>query len=268
MPVGLVRKDYLLNEAFDLIGQRLYSRDWTGRELFARKTASPDEVRAQRTPFEAEVETAQRIIERLREEQGRITNTRRLVEIEAEMKDASERRSDAYFQLQHLPDPTDDSYLSDHRAFLRRVNAEQTLIAALGRGDIEVWLLGGSGVPKEFWHGQNGFAYDLTLSAVCMPRHRSGQRRGSARIREAQFDDWLRTVLPDDAANRTDIRPEDRCRAFLIEAVRSGPKTKSRDTYKEEAMTSIPGLSERAFLQAWAEIAPPHWKRRGRPHSR
>lgn len=268
MPVGLVRKDYLLNEAFELIGQRLYGDAWTAQELFARKIVSPDEMMAERAPFEAAIDTAQRLIGRLRKEQGRVTDTRRLVEIEAEIKDASERRSDAYFQLQHLPDPTDDSYISDHGTFLRRNNAEQTLITALGRGDIEVWLLGGSGVPKEFWHGQNGFAYDLMLSVVWMPRQRSGLRRGSARIRETQFDDWLRSVLPDDAADRADISPEDRCRAFLIEAGRSGPKAKPRDAYKKEAMAAIPGLSERAFLQAWAEIAPPHWKRRGRPASK
>lgn len=268
MPVGLVRKDYLLNEALDLIGQRLYGHRWTGQELFARKVDPPELVKARRAPIETAVETEQELIEGLAAEQKRTVDAARMEAIETELSGAFARRAKAYQELERIPDPSDQAYLARHKSYERRHSAERHLIEALADGDIESYVLGSMDVPSELWHGQNGFGYDLALSAVCMPRQYSGARRGSVRIREAQFDEWLRAVLPVDATDRADILPEDRCRAFLIEAVRSGQKTKSRDGYKTEAMALIPGLSERAFLHAWAEIVPPDWKRRGRPPSR
>lgn len=267
MPVGLVRKDYLLNEALELVGMRLYHHDWTGQELFARKIASPTRLLEQRAPLEAAIAAEQHLIDELGKEESRIIDAARIFEIKAERSDAFARRSDAYENLDRLPDSSDESYLKQYETFERRKLAEKCLIEALGRGKIEAYTLKGMAIPCELWLGQKGFAFDLALSAVCMPKNYSGQRRDSIRIPEVQFDDWLRTVLPDDAHDRPDISPEDRCRAFLISAVRSGLKAKTRDSYQEEAMASIPGLSKRAFLQAWAEVVPPHWKKQGRPRS-
>lgn len=268
MPVGLVRKDYLLNEAFELIGLRLYGHDWKGQELFARKAISPTEVRQRRAPFDAVIDETKSLGEKLWDERRRTVDANRMKEIEAELAAANRRRTDAYHELEYIADPSDESYLQGYHRYERRCRSEERLIEALGRGDIEAYIPGGLNIPSEFWAGRKGFAYDLALSAVCMPRNYSGARRGSVRIRESQFDKWVRLVLPDDAADRADISPEDRCRGFLIDAARSGQKMKSREAYKEEARASIPGLSERAFLQAWAEVAPPHWRRKGRPRSR
>ena len=267
MPVGLIRKDYLLNEALELVGMRLYHHDWTGQELFARKIASPVCLLEQREPLEAAIAAEQRLIDELGKEESRTVDAARILEIKTERSNAFARRSDAYQNLDRLPDSSDESYLKQYETFERRKLAEKCLIDALGRGKIEAYILGSMVVPSELWRGQRGFAYDLILSAVCMPRQYSGQRRGSVRIRKTQFDPWLSLVLPDDAADRADFSPEDRCRAFLIEAIRSGPKTKTRDAYREEAIGAIPGLSQRAFLQAWAEMVPLHWKKQGRPRS-
>lgn len=36
VPVSSIRKDYLLSEAVELIGRRIYGGDWSGSELYAR----------------------------------------------------------------------------------------------------------------------------------------------------------------------------------------------------------------------------------------
>lgn len=65
MPAGLFRRDYLLNEALDLIGQRLHGRCWTGQELFARKVDPPELIQAQRKPIEAAAQANQELSESL-----------------------------------------------------------------------------------------------------------------------------------------------------------------------------------------------------------
>src|SRR5208282_3497944 len=51
MPVPLIRKDYFLSEAFELVGRRLFGNRWTGYEIFQGPIPSPEEFLHAREPY-------------------------------------------------------------------------------------------------------------------------------------------------------------------------------------------------------------------------
>lgn len=55
-----------------------------------------------------------------------------------------------------------------------------------------------------------------------------------------------------------------KARKWLRDQTR-GCKRMSKEGYLAEARKTIPGVSERAFDEIWAEVVPPSWRRAGRP---
>ncbi len=262
MPVEPIRRNYLLTEAFEIIGKRLFSDGWTGYELWARDIKPPGEIKSERAPLKDEIAKLDEMETALRDELSKTVDEERVEEVKTEIGDILTHRAELHSELSKNPEPP-DSYYHDYQAFQRRNKAESTLLEALRGGDVKAHCLGGMVVDEQLWKGKKGFRYYIDLSMVVMPKRYSSRRRNSIRIPEGQFDAWLDVNLPIEKPE-TEYSLEERCKNFLKRESDKGPQRKTKPDYFDEAQTKIPGLSRRAFDRAWVESTPMEWRKRGR----
>ncbi len=266
MPSHWIRKDYLLNEAFELVGERLFGTDWRGygAELKARKIESPADLKSARKPIETEIAACDEKLTNLKNEAAKTINEQRAVEIATERESLISERAKLRGHLVEKLSPS-ESYVRDYEAYQRRSKAEKILVSALSSGKIEAYCLHTMDVPDFFWRQERGFRYDIKLSIIWMPRTYSSERRESVRIRDKKFDVWLDTIAPIDPSKHPDLTPEDHARYWFSDITRSGPKEKSRNEYVQDMIDRYPGLSRKAAKRIWENEALPDWKKSGAP---
>lgn len=252
---------YLLLEAFDLLGQHLYGSEWAGTEPWARPSPL-EEVRRQKERLRDQLRTLRTEVAAL-EEDSRDAIDRAEAERISEALDAKRKAQErAEEERRSLPDLT-GAYAADQAAYERRQKTEESLLAALREGAIQLRFGTDQVVHWPSWREHPDFSISFELSLARAPRALSSRRRAPLFVERQQFTDWLQDLLPLTAPAYSTVTPEQRCVAFLKEEIARG-RTMTKPRYRATAMQKIPGLSERAFNRVWANTVPRTWSRSGR----
>ena len=266
MPLSEFRRGYLLFEAFEALGRRLYGHMWTGEELSTITVPDAHDAAAkaallkdQKASIEEEITTIEALIRR--------TVT------EAEIALLKERLAQAKNnrgELGHLlfqAEPT-DTHWESYRANNRRDHVLEVLVSALAQRRLEGSAVGGFVIPDHFWSGQAPhFWFDVPLSMARVPKTFSSRRRFLLTIPEDQFDAWLAGILPSVISENTEVSPELLCENFLARFVDEAPGRRqpmAKIGIYKKARSEIPQLSRRQFDRVWARITPWSWQKRGR----
>ena len=251
-PLPQLFKDrfYPLLWTFDLIGERIFSDQWTGTEHRSGPTPSPDEIRAQRAPLEKRVARFEKQWSDLRDRQSRITDEAELGQIKSEIDKLTGKKADTNRQLIDLPEVGEASQRR-YKSFQRRVEAEGRLLSALRGGELTAYVMDQLVIDSGYWRGRRGFKYYLSESLVILPRSDFGQRRGMAAVAIQQFDGWLEHSIGPGGAPP----PEELAKAYLRELFEQQPTLK-RDEYLELVKRKFPEFSMRKIrTRIWDEVA-------------
>jgi hypothetical protein len=263
MPVFEVRKDYLLSEAFELIGRRLFADDWNGNEWTITRAKSPEQLRDDRAPNVEKLAHFEANLKEIEDGIRRTTNATAIARLKRKRAAAFERRNKVGQALLSLPEPT-EFHEWQYATYLRRQKAEELLVDSLRRGVFKAHNGRGYVIDNVLWNGHPGFVYSIELSAVRLPRALSSKRFEAARIPEGEFDRWLETLPPLTESAEAALPPIERCRSYLKRQVEAGPQAKSKAEYLAEAQSLIPKLTEVDFESVWKEGASDEWKQPGR----
>jgi hypothetical protein len=263
VPVSHIRNRYLLSEAFELIGRRLFDDEWKANELQAMPCPSPDELRADHEHWKKARDEIDGEIEKVRDQiRKRLLSETEAARLNKQIEELQTKRHDIAVRLLSHPEPT-DTHVHSYEAYQRRRTAERTLVDAIKSGKFPVW--GRQMAIETYLWGEPHFHYDIELSIVRVPRTFSSKRHQAARIDELAFDSWLATLKPLTASAMPPKSPEDRCALFLRTEVAEGEKRMTRDEYREYAMNEFPGLTGEGFRRVWDAVVPESWKQAGRP---
>ena len=252
---------YILLEAFDRLGARIYGDQWTGMEPWATSPEASLALRQERQqasaevkPVDAEIKTAQHAFDRAIDNDERNQASATLHKLREQKKPLSEK-------LDSIPDVS-DAYIRDQAAFERRRETEAILRDGLKQGRIRLQFGPDMILDWRDWREAPRSRLYIALSMATVAERLSSLRRAPVFIDRTEFDAWLREIVPlnPDAQQPT---PEELCAAFLRAEIRK-PKSKRRDEYLDEAMAKFPGLTHRGFKRVWDETVPASWKESGR----
>lgn len=263
MPVSQVQRDYLLNEAFELLGRELYGTVWTGRELGADKWPSPDEWNGKRGRLQGAAASFDRDITELKEQRRRTVKEAEVQGIEDRLHELRDKRAEALNELAHHPEP-DQSFIANYEAFLRKEHVCEALITALSGDRFGASCLNSVGIQAHWWRPESRYKFDVELSMMWFPVRQSRKRRGAVRVHEGDFDNWLETVIPIDPSKSMELSPEKHAELWFMGFVRSNPERVRRDDLIKHLMDEFPGISREGALRIRRNHAPSEWKRRGR----
>ncbi|MBB3065350.1 hypothetical protein [Limibacillus halophilus] len=255
-------QNYLLLEAFDLLGRHLYGDDWTGLEAWARPQRSTREIRQEREALLAEIEKSTIALDALTRRYNAVLDHDEQRALDAEITATRQALNETRNRLRDLPSLT-GSHIRDSAAYERRAVAEGLIKGALDKGELTAIYGPNQPFAWQDWKNQPWFRLDIALSLATVSPELSNLRRAPVFLPRATFQTWLDGIEPKTLERLEEMTPEMRCRAYLKEEVSKG-KTKSRDDYQEEALSLIEGLSIRLFRQLWTEIVPDSWKQGGR----
>lgn len=253
---------YLLLQAFDRTGRKVFGGEWRGDEAFARDTEDPSGVSGERRNIQDRIKTLaasaephNAILASDADEEEHQAASDALHHINQELGQLKER-------LATLPHVT-GSWLADHKAFKRRTDIESKLFEAFRSGDLDLQVGPNEIVQWRNWSRQPDFKVLFSISCVIVPRSHAGQRRrGPAFIQLAAFDKWLGRFAGA-ATGTEELTPEAQLEVWLRNKIKQ-PKKLSKADYKAQAREEIPDLTERAFHRVWSNTVPKSWKQGGR----
>lgn len=263
MQFDLERYSSLL-QCFDQTGRRVFGRDWTGKEAFAKPADDPTNIKQERESLvsrimelEKEAYPYNRLLATDAGTDAFNAANAALYPIDAEIRDIKEA-------LSSLPD-TLNSLVTDFEAFTRRRKIEQILTDAFKAGDLNIVLGNSFVLDWKTMIRMRGFKLYFGLSMARVPKeYYSGPRHAPAFLNTTDFWGWLNQTFEPSEISGTKTK-QAQAEAFLAEKVKTNkPKQFSKDEYREEAKALIPGLSDQAFDRAWAKVVPESWKSKGR----
>lgn len=258
---------YFLEEAFDMLGRRLYGAEWNGNELIAPEVPNPETIEQKAAQLEQAIAGLNHEIETAQGKIARTTDAAKVEALTARIADLENRRSECHFEQSGLP-LLNKSYIASFELFERHRATREQLIGALATGVLKAWAMRGDngiGIHARFWQGERGFAYYLDLSLVVLPRSEHGKRRGTAKILKTDFNAWLQSVTPMTEDANAALSVEQQAAAWFKQEVAAKLHTPPvRDTLLEEMRGKFPQLSSRAALRVWSQHAPETWKKAGR----
>jgi hypothetical protein len=268
VPALQIRKHYLLSEAFELVGRRLFGRTWTGTEYAQRPTPSPDEIAATREPYETSLTNLSRDLTEIESQIARSLDQAVLAQA-AERKQRIEEQLTLLRTTLHLELSEPNEAMRDQwETYQRRVAAERTLKDAIREHRFGVDDGRGNQIHPLVWTDDPRFRCYVELSIAVTAKRSGTPRVQPVRIEEHSFDSWLRTLGPLVAHEppKDELPPVEKARALIRKwvAESDGVQLKSKAAYMADAQERIKGLSERGFDQAWAIEAPPSWKKHGK----
>jgi phosphoglycerate-specific signal transduction histidine kinase len=259
--VWLVRKQYLLYEAFELTGRRLFGNDWNGYELGKSPVPSPEELARARLPYLEAYQQIEAELSDIDKQVARSLSASEIEELNERRIAAQDRLQQATSALNSHPEPTESTAWL-YETYQRKVVTETTLIEAIKRGTITVNNGRNWTINNLLWSHPH-FGYDIELSVVRLPRFSGMRRFQPAWLEERQFDSWLLTLEPLTESARTLLSRLDQCRLFLDQQVAAGGQAKSKKAYLAEAQDKIKGLTAVDFNEAWKDRVP-DWTAGGR----
>ena len=266
MSIAEPRTFYFLEEVFELLGTHLYGSTWTGWEITARPVDDPDESEQRRSELNAQIESSAAKMTAFDERIDATVDAATIKRLQDRRAAQQSKHSDLHIALVNLP-MIDDAYRRRHGAFHRRQNAERILIGAFAQNDLHAWAVRGReiiGIPEQLWQDRKGFQYYLELSLAVLPRDVSGVRRGTVKIRTAEFQSWLMTIERVIIEPGTQLAPEERAIIWFLRFIeeQSGAWPK-RDYVIHLMKLEVRELSGAGALRVWRAHAPKHWKRSG-----
>lgn len=254
-----------LSNAFSTLGVRLYGSEWSGYEVWGRKTKNPTSVIDARAPLEQRLEAT--FVERNAKDRElkKVLSRGDIQRLNNDLRNIRSEQNEIYASLNNLGEFS-DSEISDHAQWERFDKTEQLLLRAFRAGELTVQCYLGVLVNSRLWSEMpEGFGYDWQLSLMFMPESETSRRVSSGLISTAEFEAWLELQVPINATDEITISPFIQCRHWLRQLVKSGEKPGTRDQLMRQAQEMFPGLSKRAFKQAWAAEASESWKKSGAP---
>jgi hypothetical protein len=265
VPVWSIRKDYLLSEAFELTGRRLFGDSWNTFELGQRRVPSPDELSRARAPFVEALDRIEADIASIGTRLNKTTNRSEIRKLTQQRETNIKQQAETNDQLISHPEAT-DTRRAQYEAYQRRITAETTLVDAIKRGIVKVHDGRNRPIDNLLWGGHPHFGYDIELSAVRVPRSFDSRRFLPARIAEKDFDKWLLTVTPLTQSGEKMLSPMERCRIFLRRQIEASNRVqqKPKEAYFLEAQAEIAGLSRRTYDTVWTDEVPDSWKAQAR----
>lgn len=264
MPVWAVRKEYLLIEAFELVGERLFGPQWDGNEAMATPVLSVAEHAARRAALAKQIAELRR--------QRRSGSTRKPgVSKPARPQSKAKREKIAATittlaqRLQLMP----EDYRPDATAlarYERRQATLDTLRLALVNGRIGARTLEmGYVIPGVLWETTHRTWFHLHYGLIRLPGFQGRQRVQSVRIEERAFDRWLDTLPRTNGAEPQHFTAEELCKRWLRRMADTGDAAnKTRAEVFKEASRLIEDLPYRTFLRQWDRVMPEAFHKPGR----
>lgn len=256
----IIRNYYTTDEAFDVLGRVLFPDEWEG---------NCNELNADPYPPMAKAAKIDHAIDLLHAEQEQFLNGRyeaQLTQLEKEKLAVIQAKLIEYnggHKYGTIQNRDYDKYANRHqRAFV----VEKAIMDALREDKIKLLLVPSSAIVMPSWWNEPEMKLSIRLSMATVPlTYLSGGMYG-ARIQQNSFDAWLKT-LPQFLDRSDALTDAEYANVWLANELREHNQKKrmSREAYFELAKKKRPTLSERAFRQAWANTAPSHWKKKGRP---
>ncbi len=264
MSEKLPRNDYLLAEAFQVVGRHLFAHEWTGDELIQIEIESPEEAHEARALIEAKLADCALEIQAVEKKIGQPLPTAEMEVLKRASAEAVDRRSELRLALLQLVTP--EAVKAPHAAYLRKKAALASLTDALKASAITAHNGRRSVIDGDLWRGERHFGFILELSLARLPRERFPRRLQLVWIDIGELEKWLKTVKPQVASKLPPPTPEEDCEKFLEARVAEGnPDQLSKADWRDIALKEIDGLTGRGFNRAWVNTEMPNsWKSSGR----
>lgn len=261
-----IRLDYSLSEAFHALGCHLFQEQWSGYEIEGRREENPEPVLRAREPLENKAEELCRQINQKKRELKTAVGRKAIQQINAEITHLENQRGQVYAELNSVGE-VHKSVIEDHGRWERFEQVEGILLQAFMQEELKVFCLRGMIVQKDLWAElPDDFGYDFDRSLIYWPARNCARRMDVGFIKQEEFEAWLENQIPLGDCSEIEVSDFVLCKKYLKEQIIKG-KNKTKAEYYEEACVEIPGLSLRAFNQAWSEMVPDSWKSKGRPRN-
>lgn len=252
---------YLLLHAFHLLGQHLHGSDWTGTEPWARPSRLK-EAQEEGGRLSAELKALRDDIAALEDEMRDAIGREESEVVSARLHERRQAQRQLRERAQSVPDLT-GSYLTDQAAYERRQKTEETFLAGLRDGALQLRFGTDQMIHWPTWREHPDFRLSFELSMARAPRTLSSRRRAPVFVDRAPFASWLEAVMPLTESALQVVSPEQRCIAYLKAEVAKGNRL-SKPEHWSMAKERVSGLSKRAFDRVWNSVVPEEWKQAGR----
>jgi hypothetical protein len=258
---------YMLLQAFDLLGIKMFGDHWDGHEAWARPSNGIDSLRERHRRLQDQIEQLGLEIAPLRVKFNSAINRAEQDKFNHQAMALQVKKDALYEELRKLPNNF-DTLETDQARFERRERVHNTLWeAAVGtEKNRSLNLYCGLSVIMELgaWSKEPGFRLNIGLSMVRAPR-RYGSRRGPVSIEKAEFEHWLKSVVPIVPSNRPVPEPtlDEQVGRFIQECISENfdrRKPEVRKLVKEK----FPALSGEKFKVIWGLYAPKTHTKGGR----
>lgn len=261
-----ISRDYDLLRAYLLLAKRMFPRQWTpnncelqmrdNSKLFAAKSAEKKdidlrmaELRAARTKLDTEIS---------KNTNNQIVETARLKrdEIISEI-------STLYSRLALMPDIP--GLERDVEQYQRRMEVEEKLIKAISTREVQIWSMFNIPDDRGPWEKRPGYKYDIALSTVWWPQRVYEGRRQFVRVFKDIFDDWLKTIAPEDIGDFERLPREDKARLIAKQIVQESPPGRLKRSSFIDQLQTDSGISRKKAAILWDTEVPANRKLAGRP---
>jgi hypothetical protein len=258
-----IRNGYVLADAFQALGKRLYGPQWTGQEIWGRKSEDPTAVLEARVPFEMQLDEINDLMITKQRERKAAIKKDEIHRINMDLQAMKNEQGEIFYKLHEIGEVRNFE-VDDHQRWERFSQTEGILLQAFRNEDLGVFGLSSLFVNSRLWTDwPNDFGCDWELSLVFWPASESAKRVDAARIDEDQFDKWLDTVIPINSSEVENLTPEQLAFIWFRGEVANYDGRTKRSHFQEMALAEFPGLSINGFGRIWADLATPAMKRPG-----
>ena len=251
---------YHLVQAYDRLGQHLYSTSWTGDEISAYCPVPVEEATRHRENVESKIRGIEDRLKATNAAIDRETARYIIADLTKERDQLESALAPLQDELWKLPVVNDD-YRTAFEKVQRRDYVKGMILAAIGNGSLEA-TIDGSMVwqPDRFMEGRDYKLY-FEQSLIVQAKRHGHKRRASIFIERGKFETWLKKQEPFELSDDDPRMRERRFIDYFREQILLGRKGKPY--FKDIARTQF-NIGKNQFERIWDEEAPPEWRRKGR----
>lgn len=258
---------YMLLQAFDLLGIKIFGGDWDGHEAWARPSNGINSLKERHRLLRDQIEQLELEIAPLRVKFNSAIDLAEQDKFSHQATALQVKKDTLYEELRKLPNNF-DTLETDKARFERRERVHNTLWeAAVGtEKNRSLNLYCGLSTIMELgaWSKEPGFRLNIGLSMVRAPR-RYGSRRGPVSVEKVEFENWLKSVEPIVPSNRPIPEPtlDEQVGRFIQKSNIESPDLRKPDVWKL-VNERFPSVSGERFKVIWGLYASEDQKKGGR----
>ena len=255
---------YMLLQAFDLLGIKIFGDDWDGHEAWARPSNGINSLKERHRRLRDQIEQLELEIAPLRVKFSLALDRAEQDKFSHQAAALQVKKDTLYEELRKLPNNF-DTLETDQARFDRRERVHNTLWDAAIKKDLNLFCGLYTIMELGAWSKEPGFHLNIGLSMVRAPQ-RYGRRRGPVSIEKTQFENWLQDVEVLIPSSRPIPDPSllEQVGAFIQKSISENPNLR-KDGIRKLAQTQFPRLSGELFKTAWKTSAPGTHTKGGRP---